>query len=149
MIPSTTSQELIRLGQVTVRFLLEGKDTNKQMAMFEFMVPAGAKVPVPHYHKAYDETVYGLEGTVTFTVDGKPTDIGPGQTVFIPRGVVHGFNNFGPQDAKALAVITPGILGPDFFREAGDVVNAGGPPDIERLKAVLLKHGLVPVMPRA
>jgi hypothetical protein len=28
-------------------------------------------------------------------------------------------------------------------------VNAGGPPDVEKLKAVLLKHGLVPVMPAA
>lgn len=146
MIPPTAFQELIKLGQVTIRFLLEGKDTNKQMAMFEFMVPAGAKVPVPHYHKAYDETIYGLEGTVTFTVDGKPIAIGRGQTHFIPRGVVHGFNNFGPLDAKALAVITPGILGPDFFREAGEIINRGGPPDVEKLKGVLLKHGLVPVV---
>jgi quercetin dioxygenase-like cupin family protein len=145
MIPLTASQELIRLGQVTIKFLLEGKDTNRQIAMFEFMVPAG--VPVPHYHKAYDETVYGLEGTVTFTVDGKPIEIGPGQTHFIPRGVVHGFHNFGPLNAKALAVITPGVLGPDFFREAGEIINRGGPPDVEKMKGVLLKHGLVPVVP--
>ena len=149
MTSTTATREIIRLGQVSVVFLLEGKDTNGQMAMFEFMVPAGAKVPLPHYHEKYDETIYGLEGTLTFAVEGKRIDIDAGETCFIPRGAVHGFNNFGRQDAKALAVITPALLGPDFFREAGALVNAGGPADLGKLKAVLLKHGLVPVMPPA
>lgn len=136
--------EIIRVGQIEIRFLLEAADTNGSVAMFEFTVPAGAKVPVPHYHKAYDETIYGVEGVVTFTVEGKPVDIGPGETCFIPRGAVHGFNNLKPTAVKALAVITPALLGPDFFNEAAAIVNAGGPPDVEKLKAVLLKHGLVP-----
>lgn len=135
--------EIIRVGQIGIKFLLEAADTNGAVAMFEFTVPVGAKVPVPHYHKAYDETIYGVEGVVTFTVEGKAVDIGPGQTCFIPRGAVHGFNNLKPTDVKALAVITPALLGPDFFKEAAAIVNAGGPPDIEKLKAVLLKHGLV------
>ena len=71
-------------------------------------------------------------------------DIGPGESCFIPRGAVHGFNNLKPADAKALAVITPALLGPDFFKEAAAIVNAGGPPDVEKLKAVMAKHGLVP-----
>jgi quercetin dioxygenase-like cupin family protein len=139
--------EIIRVGQVGIKFLLEASDTNGSVAMFEFTVPVGAKVPVPHYHKAYDETIYGVEGVVTFTVEGKPVDIGPGETCFIPRGAVHGFNNLKQSDVKALAVITPALLGPDFFKEAAAIINAGGPPDVERLKAVLLKHGLVPAMP--
>ena len=136
--------EVIRVGQIEIKFLLEAVDTTGALAMFEFTVPVGAKVPVPHYHKAYDETIYGVEGVVTFTVEGKSVDIGPGQTCFIPRGAVHGFNNLKPTAVKALAVITPALLGPDFFKEAAAIVNAGGPPDVEKLKAVLLKHGLVP-----
>src|SRR6516164_2691467 len=139
--------EIIRVGQVGIRFLLEAADTNGSVAMFEFTVPAGAKVPVPHYHKAYDETIYGVEGVVTFTVEGKPVNIGPGETCFIPRGAVHGFDNLKQSDVKALAVITPALLGPDFFKETAAIVNAGGPPDVEKLKAVMLKHGLVPAMP--
>jgi quercetin dioxygenase-like cupin family protein len=139
--------EIIRVGQIGIRFLLEPADTSGSVAMFEFTVPVGAKVPVPHYHKAYDETIYGVEGVVTFTVEEKPVDIAPRETCFIPRGAVHGFNNLRQTDVKALAVITPALLGPDFFREAAAIVNAGGPPDVERLKAVLLKHGLVPAMP--
>jgi quercetin dioxygenase-like cupin family protein len=139
--------EIIPVGQIGIRFLLEAADTHGSVAMFEFTVPVGAKVPVPHYHKAYDETIYGLEGVVTFTVEGKPVDIGPGETCFIPRGAVHGFNNLKQTDVKALAIITPALLGPDFFEEAAAIVNAGGPPNVEKLKAVMLKHGLVPAMP--
>ena len=137
------------MGQIGVQFLLEAADTNGSLAMFEFTVQAGAKVPLPHYHKAYDETIYGVEGVMTFTIERKPVDIGPGQACFIPRGAVHGFNNLKQTDAKALAVVTPALLGPNFFKEIAAIVNAGGPPDIEKLTGVMLKYGLVPVMPSA
>ena len=140
--------EIIRVGQIGIRFLLEATDTNGSLAMFEFAVPAGAKVPLPHYHKQYDETLYVVEGVMTFTVEGRPVDLSPGQSCFVPRGAVHGFNNLKQTEAKALAVVTPALIGPDFFREMAAIVNAGGPPDVEKLKQVMLKHGLVPVMPQ-
>ena len=139
--------EIIRLGQIGVRFLLEAADTRGSMAMFEFTVPAGAKVPIPHYHEQYDETIYGVEGVMTFTVEGEALDIGPGDSCFIPRGAVHGFNNLKQAEAKALAVVTPALVGPEYFEELAAIVNAGGPPDVGKLKQVMLKHGLVPVMP--
>ena len=138
--------ETIKIGQTTIDFLLESADTNGSVAMFEFGVPAGAKVPLPHYHEHYDETIYGIEGVITFTVEGKPIDIAPGESYFIPRGAVHGFNNLRAENAKALAVITPALLGPNFFKECSEIVNAGGPPDIEKLRTVMNKHGLVPVL---
>lgn len=140
--------EIIRIGQIEIRFLLESKDTNGQLAMFEFTVPPGAKVPMPHYHERYDEIIYGLEGELTFSVNGQSNDIGPGRTCFIPRGAVHGFNNLKPAGAKALTVVTPALIGPDFFKEMAAIVNAGGPPDMEKINAVMARHGLVPVPPR-
>ena len=141
-------KETIRCGQVLVDFLLEAADTNGSASVFEFTVPPGSKVPIPHYHENFDETIYGLAGIMTFTVDGKAIDIAPGETCFIPRGAVHGFNNLRQEDAKALAVVTPALLGPIYFREVGDIINAGGPPDIEKLKMIMAKHGLVPAMAR-
>jgi quercetin dioxygenase-like cupin family protein len=140
--------ETIRIGQLGIRFLLEAVDTNGSVAMFEFMVPVGAKVPLPHSHEHYDETVYGIKGVLTFTVDGRRVPLGPGESYFIPRGAVHGFNNLEQTDAKALAVVTPALIGPDFFKESAAIVNAGGPPNLEKLKAVLAKHGLVAAMPQ-
>lgn len=138
--------EIIRVGQIGIRFLLESADTNGSVAMFEFTVPVAAKMPQPHSHTRFDETIYGVEGVVTSTVDGKTMDIGPGESCFVPRGAVHGFDNLQQTDVKALAVITPAHLGPEFFKEAAAIVNAGGPPDVEKLKAVMAWHGLVPAM---
>src|SRR6266496_6309750 len=95
--------QIIRVGQIEIKFLLEAADTNGSVAMFEFTVPVGAKMPLPHSHRHYDETIYGVEGVITFTVEGKAMHIGPGQSWFIPRGAVHGFNNLRQTDAKALA----------------------------------------------
>ena len=142
------TKETIQAGQIKVDFLLEAADTNGAVAMFQFTVPAGAKVPLPHYHENFDETIYGLEGVMTFTVEGKTVNVVPGETCFIPRGAVHGFNNFNQEDAKAMAVITPALLGPIYFKEIAEIINAGGPPDIGKLKMVMSKHGLVPAMPK-
>ena len=142
------NQEIIRAGQITIKFLLEGADSNGALAMFEFTVPAGAKVPLPHYHRQFDEAIYGVEGTLTFTIEGKAVDIGAGDSCFIPRGAVHGFTNLKQVDAKALAIVTPALIGPDYFKEMAALVSAGGPPNVEMMKAVMTKHGLVPVMPQ-
>jgi quercetin dioxygenase-like cupin family protein len=141
---SASKHEEIRLGQLAIRYLLEGTETNGSLAMFEFEVGAGAKVPVAHSHDAYEETCYGLEGVLTFTIEGQRREIGPGDFALIPRGAVHRFDNFSSAPAKALAVITPGILSSDFFREVGAVLNAaaGGPPDHAAIAAVMKRHGL-------
>jgi quercetin dioxygenase-like cupin family protein len=145
--PITMKSEIIRVGQIGIRFLLEAADTGGSVAMLEFTVPVGAKVPLPHYHKEYDETIYGVQGVMTFTVEGKALEIGPGESCFVPRGAVHGFDNRKQTDAKALAIVTPALIGPDFFKEMAAIVNAGGPPDVDKMKMVMLKHGLVPVLP--
>ena len=142
----TNSKEIIKVGQIEIKFLLESSDTNGELTMFEFFVPVGAKVPLSHYHENFDETVYGLEGVMNFTVDGKTIELEPGQSIFISKGVVHGFNNLSQQNAKALAVTTPGLMGVEYFQELAVIINAGGPPDMEKIKAVFKKHGLVPII---
>ena len=142
----TGASEEIRIGQLTIRFLLEGKASGGSVAVFEFDVPAGAKVPIAHSHDGYEETIYGLEGVLTFTLDGRQTDVGPGDVLCIPRGVVHRFDNVRGADTKMLAIVSPGILGPDYFREIAALVKAaaGGPPDAVALAAVMRRHGLTP-----
>ncbi len=140
-------KQTIKVGQIIIDFLLEAADTNGSAAMFEFTVPVGAKVPLAHIHEHFDETIYGLSGILTFTIDGKVIEIAAGETCFIPRGATHGFDNLNQVEAKGLAVITPALLGPIFFEEAAAVVNAGGPPDLEKLRLVFAKYGLIPVMP--
>ena len=143
---STSTSEEIRIGQLAIRFLVDGAASGGSVAVFEFDVPAGAKVAAAHSHDGYEETIYGLEGVLTWTIEGVLTDIGPGEVLCIPRGAVHHFDNTHDVDASALAIVTPGILGPDYFRETAAIVNAaaGGPPDFAALGEVMRRHGLTP-----
>lgn len=130
----------IRLGALLVRFLLHETST----VLFTFEVPVGAKVPGAHSHDAYDETIYGLAGTLTWTVGGSRREVAEGEVIHIPRGVVHHFANESGADANALAIVTPGLLGPEYFREVGALLDAGGPPDPVALADVMRRHGLTP-----
>ena len=143
---TTSTYETIRTGPFTTRFLLEGAGSSGSVAMFEFDVPAGARVPIAHSHDGYDETIYGLAGVLTWTVDGDTTEVGPGEALFIPRGVVHRFENVHDADATALAIVTPGVLGPGYFRDLAVIIDAaaGGPPDLAAMAAVMRSHGLTP-----
>ena len=140
------TQEEIRIGGLAIRFLLEGKSSGGSVAMFEFDVAAEARVPIAHSHDTYEETIYGLGGALTFTVDGRKTDVGPGHVLCIARGAIHRFDNFSSSDAKMLAIVTPGVLGPGYFREIAAVVAAaaGGPPDPGAIAEVMRRHGLTP-----
>lgn len=146
---TVNTRDEIRVGEMVIRFLLEGAESGGSLAVFEFDVPTGAKVAAAHSHDGYDETIYGLEGMLTWTVEGVPVDVGPGDALFIPRGAIHHFDNGHDADAKALAVVTPGILGPDFFRDVAAVLDAsaGGPPDVVALGEVMRRHGLTPAPP--
>jgi quercetin dioxygenase-like cupin family protein len=140
------ASEEIGIGQLVVRFVLDGAASGGSIAAFELDVPAGANVPIAHSHDRYEETIYGLKGVLTWTVDGEKRDVGVGELLCIRRGAVHRFDNLGDVDAKALAMISPGVLGPDYFREIAAVVDAaaGGRPDPAALAQVMRRHGLTP-----
>jgi quercetin dioxygenase-like cupin family protein len=143
------ARETIQLGGLGIRFLVETGDSNGSASIFECCVPAGTKVPAPHSHDAFEESIYGLQGVTTWTVDGRETDVGPGEAVCIPRGAIHGFENRGARDAAFLAVATPGVMTPDYFRDVRAVLaqSAGGPPDPARMSDVMRRHGLTPAPP--
>jgi quercetin dioxygenase-like cupin family protein len=145
------SDETIRLGALTVRFLLTGDNSTGSIAAFELLVPGAQRLTAPaHSHDHYEETIYGIDGVLTWTVDGKQIDVGPGQALCIPRGAIHRFDNNGDRDVKALCVITPAAIGTQYFREAAEVINAaaGEPPDRAKMIEVMIRHGLTPAPPR-
>ncbi len=139
------ANETINIGPLTIRFLITGDDASGSVALFELTVPAGQRLAAPpHSHDHYEETIYGIEGVLTWTVNGKRIDVGPGQALCIPRGAVHRFDNAGSQDAKVLCAITPAAIGPQFFRESAALLKpaAGGPPDRAKMEEFMRRHGL-------
>ncbi|HKR86414.1 MAG TPA: cupin domain-containing protein [Terriglobales bacterium] len=139
------SEETIEIGPLNIRFLVTGEDSHGSASVFEFCVPVGEKLAAPaHKNDAYEEIVYGVEGILTWTIEGTPIEVGPGQALCIPRGAVHRFDNLGSKDVKQLAVISPAIMGPAYFHEAAEVIRAaaGGPPDREKMMDVFRRHGM-------
>jgi quercetin dioxygenase-like cupin family protein len=146
----TVDNDTITIGELGVRFLVEAEDSNGSASVFECYVPAGSRMPAPHSHDGFEETIYGLEGTTTWTIDGEPADIAPGEAVCVRRGQIHGFENRGDVDATFLAIATPAVFGPAYFREIAEVLAAspGGPPDLSAIVEVMRRHGLTPAQPR-
>src|SRR4051795_4285182 len=83
------SPATIRVGALGVRFLVEAADSNGSVSVFECVVPADSRMPAPHSHDAFEETIYGLEGVTSWTIDGRAVEIGVGDAFCGPRGAVH------------------------------------------------------------
>lgn len=142
---SPATRETIRVGQLEIKYVMESGDAC-QMGCFEMCVPPGSNVPPPHSHKANEELVYVLEGTLRYTVGSETRDLRPGESMATPRGAVHAFSNPHEVVARALVINTPDI-GPDYFHQVGSIINAGGPPDRAALLATMRRYGLEPATP--
>ena len=136
--------DLIDIGTLQLKFLQSKETTGGSLDLFEMTLQPNARMPIPHYHESWDETIYGLSGVSTWRIDGKDIDLAPGDTVFIKRGIVHGFTNRSSGPATCLCMLSPGVLGPAYFREMAALL-AGGAPDPAKMKETMLRYGLVPV----
>lgn len=133
----------IDFGSFQVKFLRSKHETNGALDVFELVLGPEGRMPVPHYHESWEETVIGLEGTVTYTIAGKRHDIGPGDSAFVPRGVVHGFSNPTNTVAKCLCILTPGVIGPEYFEELAAEISTGKPnPAV--MAEIMKRYGLIP-----
>ena len=140
------SSPSIKVGQLSINYIVDGSNTSS-LGMFEITVPPGSNVPPPHSHSNNEECVYVLEGTLRYTVGPETRDLGVGQSMSTPKGVVHAFANPFSTTAKALVVNSPDI-GAQYFKDVAAVVNAGGPPDKAALVAVMSNYGLVLAVPK-
>src|SRR5256886_6206246 len=125
--PNTVA-EPIEVGALAVRFHVDADESGGSVSVFECDVPANARMPAPHSHDDFDETVFGLDGVTTFTVGAERTDLNPGEALFIPRRVIHGFSNGGAVHARFLSVICPGLLCSGYFPNIADAPAGHGPP---------------------
>src|SRR4051812_7078198 len=137
-------QEIIRIGGLELQFLESKDSSDGSLDLFAMTVQPNARMPIPHYHESWDETVYGLSGVTSWRIDGVDVTIEPGQHVFIKRGIVHGFRNDTAAPATCLCILSPGMLGPGYFREMAALLTAAV-PDPVKMKETMLHHGLVPV----
>ncbi|HWD41015.1 MAG TPA: cupin domain-containing protein [Fimbriimonas sp.] len=119
-----------------------GEATNGGFGLVEHLtLPPGFASPY-HVHRREDEAFYILEGRVAFVCDGDWIAAGPGDFVFGPRNVPHGFAVDGETPAKMLLLCVPS--GFERFVSELSVPSSSAPipPDMGRLLEVAAKYGI-------
>lgn len=97
-----------------VHYLVRGSDSGGLFGLYRWDMSAVPGGPGPHFHRTMTETFHVLEGVVQI-YDGRAwRDCGPGDTVHVPIGGVHGFRNAaGP--ASMLLHFAPGAPREGYF----------------------------------
>jgi mannose-6-phosphate isomerase-like protein (cupin superfamily) len=119
--------------------------TGGGFGLVEASVPPGGGPP-PHSHGREDESYWVLEGELLFRTPDRKLRAGPGDFVFLPRGIEHSFTNPGAEPARTLLLVTPGGF-EGFFAEVGVPARPGGrapaldPADLPRLVAATERFG--------
>lgn len=111
-------------GLLTIR--AGAGDTNGAVAVVEERAGRGYATP-PHVHGREDETLFVIDGTLEYTVDGSVGTVTAGEAVHLPRGLAHRFEVIS-EEAHFLVIITPGGF-EEFFEEVSPPALAARIPD--------------------
>jgi quercetin dioxygenase-like cupin family protein len=125
-------------GDLRVEVLLGAADTGGQLTLAADFPPPGWRLP-PHAHANEAETIHIVAGRFAITVDGDERELGPGEAVHVPRGVVHSARAVGDAPGHRLVMFTPGGMDA-FFLEAG-AADPAAEPDLAHLVAIAKAHG--------
>jgi quercetin dioxygenase-like cupin family protein len=136
--------ETIRVGEISVTFLKTHHETEGAFEMYEVTLPPVVSVVVPHIHRDYDEIVLGMNGITTWTLGGEVIELHPGGRIMIPRGTPHFFANLHETTARMVCLQTPGVMGPEYFREIAQYFTADV-PDIAAIGEVMNRYGVTPL----
>jgi len=120
--------------------LLGGAETGGQLAVLLLNVPPGGGPPL-HVHEREDELFLVMEGTISFFIDGRWTDVGPGGAVYLPKGTPHRFRNAGTTPARQWALTTPSGFEHFLPRFNEEMARPGG-PDWARIVALHAEFGM-------
>jgi mannose-6-phosphate isomerase-like protein (cupin superfamily) len=137
--------ETIRVGAMTVTFRKTRHETGGVFDLFELTIPPLVHVPMPHIHRKYDETIFGLDGYMTWTLHDQPTPVTRGSILVIPRGTPHFYENRHHTTARILCLQMPGVLGPEYYRELASLYSQDGIADLASIASTMSRYGIVPV----
>jgi mannose-6-phosphate isomerase-like protein (cupin superfamily) len=114
--------ERLVFGSGTVIVRASAATTNGALTIIE-EVPPLLDTPL-HVHSKEDELFYILEGEHTVQRGDEEIRVGPGDAVFLPRGVPHAQRRVVEGEGRHLAICTPAGL-EEFFRDLAAAHEAG------------------------
>ena len=69
-----------------------------------FILDAGGRIPC-HRHDSIEHEQIVLDGRMIISLDGRETEVGPGDSIFIPAGVSHWYENRGDAAVRFVCVV--------------------------------------------
>lgn len=91
-----------------IRWLHNGELNEGAEQTFGFVyIDAGNQNP-PHYHPNCEEILYVLSGTCAHTYGDESFELGPGDSIIVPEGVVHHAINNGWEPLRAIISFSSG-----------------------------------------
>lgn len=103
----TQDSDAIEWLGVTYKTILTTEQSGGAMSIVDSWSPAGSGPP-RHIHAGEDETFVVITGTCKVWIAGEERLAGPGESVFIPRGIEHTFKVVGDEPSRHLVILTPG-----------------------------------------
>lgn len=123
---------------VTVK--VASADSDGQISVMHDVTPPGGGPPL-HLHLSESETFYVLSGDFRFELDGQLHSATAGDTVFIPAGVAHRYQNAGAEPGYMLIYIQPGGLDA-FFGELHALLQVPGEPPMPAIAALHERYNM-------
>lgn len=106
---------------------LKPHQTTGNFDMVVFETPAGAQGPPPHAHGTYEEAFLILEGEMEYMLNGEIKTFRAGESVDVPPGTLHTFNNKSDKPCKWINIHSPkGFY--SFFERFGVPENEENAP---------------------
>ncbi len=136
-----TGGRYVNFQGLGVRWIVTGEQTAGALAIVEHdLAPRSLGAPM-HTHEREDEISHVTAGRLGVQIGEDVLEARPGDTVVKPRGVPHAFWNPGDEPVRFLEVITPAGF-ETYFEDIAPLLNAGGPPDLQALGAVMARYAL-------
>jgi mannose-6-phosphate isomerase-like protein (cupin superfamily) len=134
----------IQIGKLSITFLHSRHQTHGAADLFEVIIPPHAHLNIPHLHRISDETILGMNGITTWIVDERRIALHPGEQLDVPHGTVHSCLNDQQTTARIICMLTPGLLGPEYFRELAAALHAEDPPNLAYVGSVMARYDIIP-----
>jgi quercetin dioxygenase-like cupin family protein len=131
----------IRFFKQTIQVLASTNDTNGVLGAVEVSGPGGA-VPPLHVHRREDEAFYVLDGDYSIFIGDDVITASPGNWIWGPRGVPHGYQVHSERGRHLSLVMPGGFEG--FFEEVSAIATPDADPrsEMSRLSAVAARYGV-------
>lgn len=125
-------------GGVRTEIHLSGQDTDDSFCLLVDHPPPGWSLPA-HLHRNEAETIHIVAGEFELEIDGRRSRLSPGDTVHIPKGVIHSGANVGQVPGRRVLLFSPAGM-ERFFLQAG-AAEPDGEIDPAAVVASAVSHG--------